>query len=91
MLPTALKKWQIPGKPGILQSEGMPRHVKEIIDLLSVFVLHFYAKSVILVDGTIDEGRSSDVTRLFDERFHTASTEAESDFRTRDCGLGRGG
>ena len=34
-------------------------------------MLHFNAKRVILVDGTIDEGISSDVTRLSDQRFHT--------------------
>lgn len=39
----------------------------------SAFVSHFYAMSVVLEDGTIDEGISNNVTRLFDECFHAAS------------------
>lgn len=56
-----------------------------------IFLLHFGYRCVLQVEGSIDDEIISDVTRLFDRRFHTASTEAESGFRTRDRGFGRGG
>ena len=78
-------------KTGANRASRSSRRTYEQRRSLTVFVLHFHPKSVIFVDGTIEDVVSSDVTRLFDRRFHTASAEAESDFRTRDCGFGRGG
>lgn len=45
-----------------------------------IILLHFGYRCVLQVEGSIDDEIISDVTRLFDQRFYTASTEAEGGF-----------